>query len=261
MLTYFVCQEGHFTTQCPPKKKLTQSQCYSHRMHKHWSTWSRLTTLYNSSIYSIIFVKEIEEKEIKDYTFINNVLNKEDTEKELENDYDFIFYNNFLDFSKIEIRQNKVSFGKYNLSMYEGPRTYKFNERAKLDDYQNYFIDNIWNITTDVHTMHKRKATIGALINYFNIQALQPQNRKFLCYVVYSDPKPGIYSIWGEAKQSLDKSANPSWAGKYNLEMTLIDISKTLNSKRYYVFGSLEPYDAFKMLCEREGVECSDSPK
>lgn len=87
-----------------------------------------------------------------------------------------MFYDNFSDFSKT----NKViPFRKYNLKMFEGPRIYKFNKRAKLDDYQNCLIDNIWNIYSDVHTKHKRKASIGALISYFSRPAMQPQNKKF----------------------------------------------------------------------------------
>lgn len=80
-----------------------------------------------------------------------------------------MFYDKFSNFFEIEVEQNKIaSFSKYSTPVYEGARTNKFSDRARLDDHQNYLIDNIRNITTDVHTMHKRKSIINALINYFN---------------------------------------------------------------------------------------------
>lgn len=101
-----------------------------------------------------------------------------------------MFCDNFSKFFETEIEQNKMtSFVKYSLPAYEGAKTYKFSDRARLGDYQNYLIDNLWNVTTDVHTMHKCKSMINALINYFNRQGLQPQNKMFLYDVVYSDPK------------------------------------------------------------------------
>lgn len=78
---------------------------------------------------------------------------------------------------------------------------------------------------------------------------------------MYSNPKPEMYSTWGEAKQSLNKSANPSWAGKYNLKMAYLDISKAFNSKNYNVLGSLEPYYAFRRIIEVEAIEYFDPPK
>lgn len=61
--------------------------------------------------------------------------------------------------------------------------------------------------------------------------------------------------------ESLNKSANPSCTGKYNLEMAHQDISKALNSTNYYVSSSLQPYFVFKMLRETEVVEFFDLPK
>lgn len=117
------------------------------------------------------------------------------------------------------MEENKIAkYGRFSISVYKGICTYKFKNRTRLDDYQNCIIDNIWNVLTDVHAMHKRKVIIGVLVDYFTKQSTQPQNKRFLYYVIYSDSKCGIYSTWAEAKLSIEKSVNASWARAYNLE-------------------------------------------
>lgn len=72
---------------------------------------------------------------MKDNNFINEILNKEETEEELNNYYDFMYYDNFSNFTKMV--QNKMTFfRKYSLLVYKGPRIYKFSNKARLNDYQ-----------------------------------------------------------------------------------------------------------------------------
>lgn len=152
-----------------------------------------------------------------------------------------------------------MRFEKYHLYQFEEPRTYKLDQKHNLDDVLFFLIDNIQNLSTDYHTMQKTKI-IGALVQYFLTIRLKLSRKKFLCYVVYSPPKPDIYATWAEAKAKIALCSKPSWRGSHNLKEAMNDIQVKVNCN-YYLSLSLSFYNVCWLLRKREAQKSGESPK